>query len=279
MAGGLDDRAGGLRRPGVARAGPRGVDDKRRCGPAGRHLRGHGVGRPSRADRAAPRRRRRRRGRRRVRRAARPRRGRARAQTLRVKIIIANDDVDGIATLLQDPRTTLGLSDAGAHVGQLCDAPLPTDLLGNWVRDRGALSVEAAVRKLTGQQADLFGFERPRLPAPRRLGRRRRVRPGHGRPRPGAPGPRLPGRLRAPHRRRGPPACATCSSTASPSSSTAPRSRTSSASAPGRLVRPAARPVRSRLTAPARASRRGARAAVGDSGRWTAHVTPVGSRC
>ena len=32
---------------------------------------------------------------------------------------------------------TLGLSDAGAHVGQLCDAPLATDLLGNWVREQG----------------------------------------------------------------------------------------------------------------------------------------------
>ena len=79
---------------------------------------------------------------------------------LRIKVVIANDDVDGVTTLLQDPHTTLGLSDAGAHVGQLCDAPLPTDLLGNWVRDRGTLSVEAAVRKLSGQQADLFGFER-----------------------------------------------------------------------------------------------------------------------
>ncbi|MEA3218096.1 MAG: hypothetical protein QOJ19_4252 [Acidimicrobiia bacterium] len=78
---------------------------------------------------------------------------------LRIQVIIANDDVDGVRTLLQDPHTTLGLSDAGAHVGQLCDAPLPTDLLGNWVRDREVLSVETAVRKLSGQQADLFGFE------------------------------------------------------------------------------------------------------------------------
>ncbi len=78
---------------------------------------------------------------------------------LRIKVIIANDDVEGVTTLLQDEHTTLGLSDAGAHVGQLCDAPLSTDLLGNWVRDRGVLSVEAAVRKLSGQQADLFCFE------------------------------------------------------------------------------------------------------------------------
>ena len=37
-----------------------------------------------------------------------------------------------------DEHCTLGLSDAGAHVGQLCDAPQATDFLGNWVRDRDA---------------------------------------------------------------------------------------------------------------------------------------------
>ena len=52
----------------------------------------------------------------------------------------------------------IGLSDAGAHVGQLCDAPLPTDLLGNWVRERAVLSLEEAVRKLTSEPAELFRF-------------------------------------------------------------------------------------------------------------------------
>jgi N-acyl-D-aspartate/D-glutamate deacylase len=61
--------------------------------------------------------------------------------------------------LLNEPGCTLGLSDAGAHVSQLCDAPLPTDLLGNWVRDRGVLSLEDAVHKLTKVQADIFGFD------------------------------------------------------------------------------------------------------------------------
>jgi N-acyl-D-aspartate/D-glutamate deacylase len=77
---------------------------------------------------------------------------------LRVRAVLANDDVDGVATLLTQDGCTLGLSDAGAHVGQLCDAPLATDLLGNWVRGRGVLSLEQAVHKLTKVQADLFGF-------------------------------------------------------------------------------------------------------------------------
>ena len=76
----------------------------------------------------------------------------------RVKAVLANDDQQGIATLLNAEGCTLGLSDAGAHVGQLCDAPLATDLLGNWVRDKGVLSLESAVHKLTQQQAAIFGF-------------------------------------------------------------------------------------------------------------------------
>jgi N-acyl-D-aspartate/D-glutamate deacylase len=77
---------------------------------------------------------------------------------IRVKAVVANDDEDGVRTLLQEDGCTLGLSDAGAHVSQLCDAPLATDLLANWVRDKGVLSLEQAVHKLTQVQAELFGF-------------------------------------------------------------------------------------------------------------------------
>ena len=77
---------------------------------------------------------------------------------LRVRVVLLNDDAAEVAGLLTEDHCTLGLSDAGAHVGQLCDAPQPTDFLGNWVRDRGLMSIEAGVRKLTGVQADLFGF-------------------------------------------------------------------------------------------------------------------------
>ena len=78
---------------------------------------------------------------------------------LRVKAMLANDDAEGVAMLLNTDGCTLGLSDAGAHVGQLCDAVLPTDLLGAWVRERKVLSLEQAVHKLTQVQADLFRFE------------------------------------------------------------------------------------------------------------------------
>lgn len=80
--------------------------------------------------------------------------------TTRFRAYIANDDVDAVAHLLTHDHVALGLSDAGAHVAQLCDAPLPTDLLGTWVRDRGVMPIEQAVRKLTGEPADMFGFVR-----------------------------------------------------------------------------------------------------------------------
>ena len=78
--------------------------------------------------------------------------------TTRFRAYIANDDRDAVAALLTEDHVILGLTDAGAHVDQLCDAPLPTDLLGPWVRDRLVMPLERAVRKLTGEPADMFGF-------------------------------------------------------------------------------------------------------------------------
>ncbi len=76
----------------------------------------------------------------------------------RFRYIQANDDEEGVAHLLQQDHMVMGLSDAGAHVGMLCDAPLPTDLLGNWVRERGVIPLERAVHKLTGEPAAIFKF-------------------------------------------------------------------------------------------------------------------------
>ena len=78
----------------------------------------------------------------------------------RFRAYIANDDVDAVSELLIHDQVALGLSDAGAHVDQLCDAPLYTDLLGNWVRERQLMPLEQAVRKVSGEPADIFGFVR-----------------------------------------------------------------------------------------------------------------------
>jgi N-acyl-D-amino-acid deacylase len=80
--------------------------------------------------------------------------------TTRFSAVLANDDEEGIAWLLQQDGMLIGLSDAGAHISQLCDACMPTDLLGRWVRDKGVLSLEAAIRKLTGEPADVYALDR-----------------------------------------------------------------------------------------------------------------------
>jgi N-acyl-D-aspartate/D-glutamate deacylase len=77
----------------------------------------------------------------------------------RFRMAVANTDETTVAELLQHPATILGLSDAGAHASQLCDACAPTHLLGHWVRERGTLSLEEAVRQLTSATAERFGIE------------------------------------------------------------------------------------------------------------------------
>jgi N-acyl-D-aspartate/D-glutamate deacylase len=77
----------------------------------------------------------------------------------RYRSVLANDDDDAIEWLLQQDGMLIGLSDAGAHVSQLCDACMATDLLGRWVRERGALPLPAAVRKLTGEPADVYELD------------------------------------------------------------------------------------------------------------------------
>jgi N-acyl-D-aspartate/D-glutamate deacylase len=74
----------------------------------------------------------------------------------RFRIVLDNDGDDEVGDLLADPRTLLGLSDAGAHATQLCDACYSTHLLGHWVRERGALGLEAAVWRLTGHPHEAF---------------------------------------------------------------------------------------------------------------------------
>ncbi len=78
----------------------------------------------------------------------------------RFRSYIANDDTNEVSFLLNEEHVILGLTDAGAHVDQLCDASQPTDLLGTWVRERETMPIERAIRKLTGEAADMFGFER-----------------------------------------------------------------------------------------------------------------------
>lgn len=76
----------------------------------------------------------------------------------RFRVVLANDDEEQVAALLQEEGLMLGLSDAGAHTSQLCDANAPTHLLGYWTRERKVLSLEDAVWRLSGQPAEVFGL-------------------------------------------------------------------------------------------------------------------------
>ena len=63
-----------------------------------------------------------------------------------------------VAKKFSDPRTLIGISDGGAHVDMLCNAGYPSYLLGTFVRDKQALSVEHAVRRITAEPAQFFGI-------------------------------------------------------------------------------------------------------------------------
>jgi N-acyl-D-amino-acid deacylase len=69
-----------------------------------------------------------------------------------------NQRLEAVEEMLDDPLVTLGLADAGAHVGQIMDASQPTFFLTYWIRERARWALEEAVRRLTSDTADLFGI-------------------------------------------------------------------------------------------------------------------------
>jgi N-acyl-D-aspartate/D-glutamate deacylase len=72
--------------------------------------------------------------------------------------------LDTVGHMLRHPRALFGLSDAGAHVGTVCDASATTFLLTHWARDRAAqgdhsrLPLQQAVHLLTARNADYLGL-------------------------------------------------------------------------------------------------------------------------
>lgn len=87
---------------------------------------------------------------------------------MQIKFVVprANTDHAGIGNLLKDPRTMIGLSDAGAHLDMLCESGYTTWLLGHWVREEKALGLEHAIKRITSEPADFFGLkDRGRLQA------------------------------------------------------------------------------------------------------------------
>jgi N-acyl-D-amino-acid deacylase len=59
---------------------------------------------------------------------------------------------------LRHPRTVMTFSDSGAHLSQIADSSIHTHLLGHWVRDRQAFTLEEGVRMITLEPAVAWGF-------------------------------------------------------------------------------------------------------------------------
>jgi N-acyl-D-aspartate/D-glutamate deacylase len=82
----------------------------------------------------------------------------------RFHVPMTNDHEAQIGEMLKNDHLLLGLSDAGAHTSQLCDADFATYLLQHWWRDTGVLTLERAIWRLTGQPAEFLGLgDRGRL--------------------------------------------------------------------------------------------------------------------
>jgi N-acyl-D-aspartate/D-glutamate deacylase len=72
---------------------------------------------------------------------------------------IFNATEERIPELITDSRTMIGLSDGGAHVDMLCDAGYCTYLIGTWVRDKSAMTLQHAVKRITSEPANFFGIK------------------------------------------------------------------------------------------------------------------------
>jgi N-acyl-D-amino-acid deacylase len=69
-----------------------------------------------------------------------------------------NVDEAAMAKILTYPNALIGLSDGGAHVQFQSGFGFSTRLLAEWVRDKGVMSLEQAVRRLTFDSASIFGL-------------------------------------------------------------------------------------------------------------------------
>jgi len=67
------------------------------------------------------------------------------------------------------PSTRMGLSDAGAHCGAVCDGGMPTFMLTHWTRDRTRgekMPLERVVQRQTRETAEFYGLMDRGLVAP-----------------------------------------------------------------------------------------------------------------
>jgi N-acyl-D-aspartate/D-glutamate deacylase len=71
---------------------------------------------------------------------------------------INNHDENDVIEMMKHPRSVVTFSDSGAHVSQIMDSSLQTNIFSQWVRDRQALTLEEAVRLVTFDTASQWGL-------------------------------------------------------------------------------------------------------------------------
>ena len=83
---------------------------------------------------------------------------------MKLRANVLNFEEAEVREIVQDPNVLIALGDGGAHMSQLCDACYATHLLGHWVREDKAITLEHAIHQLTQRPADIFGLtDRGRL--------------------------------------------------------------------------------------------------------------------
>jgi N-acyl-D-aspartate/D-glutamate deacylase len=73
----------------------------------------------------------------------------------------AHRNLDAVREMITSPVAMFGLSDAGAHCGQICDGSMTTTYLSMWARDfrdEKGIATETVVHHLTRRPAEHFGW-------------------------------------------------------------------------------------------------------------------------
>ena len=73
----------------------------------------------------------------------------------------AHGNLDAVHEMITSPVAMFGLSDAGAHCGQICDGSMTTTYLSLWARDRrdrDGMPLEAVVHQISQRPAAHFGW-------------------------------------------------------------------------------------------------------------------------
>jgi N-acyl-D-aspartate/D-glutamate deacylase len=70
-----------------------------------------------------------------------------------------NENDEDVLAMMQHPHSVVTFSDSGAHVSQIMDSSLQTNVFSQWVREREALTLEEAVRMVTAEPAARWGLK------------------------------------------------------------------------------------------------------------------------